>query len=211
MKPAPAAINAWAASRMAAEASRAPSKSGAEADDLYRQAGEKYRHALKIKPDFYAALRNWARSLLMQSKLHEGKQARRFLAQAYAKLEKANRLQPDSESYNFACASALLGDVDQCRKWLKDCERCGRLPSAQHLLTDADLESVRNMNWFTELVERPKSASSAPSLLEVTWPARPRPAIQRRLSRWARFLIPRRRGPETSRPPARRSDRLRWP
>ena len=53
------AFNNWG-SGLAAWAQK---KEGAEADELFKQAGEKYAEALKIKPDMHEAFYNWGLAL----------------------------------------------------------------------------------------------------------------------------------------------------
>jgi hypothetical protein len=55
--------------------------------------------------------------------------------------------------YNLACAYALMGDEEECRKRLKEHEDFAHFDSNQ-LLEDPDMESVRETAWFQELVER---------------------------------------------------------
>ena len=57
---------------------QARQKSGAEADALFSQAGEKYEAALKIKPDLHDALNNWGTALMQQGKTKSGRDAERL-------------------------------------------------------------------------------------------------------------------------------------
>ncbi len=59
---------------------------------------------------------------------------------------------PGSGSYNLACVSALLGDDPECRKWLKQSQKSGNLPSIEHLQEDPDLDSVRKKDWFKKII-----------------------------------------------------------
>ncbi|HEX7154412.1 MAG TPA: hypothetical protein VF618_23200 [Thermoanaerobaculia bacterium] len=68
-----------------------------------------------------------------------------------------NELAPGKASYNLACIQALRGDADGCRKWLLDSEERGFLPSRDHLLNDSDLNGVRQLPWFAEIVARAKA------------------------------------------------------
>ena len=59
---------------------QAKTKSGAEADRLFAQAGEKYAEVLRIKPDKHEALYNWGNALAAQAKTKSGAEADRLFA-----------------------------------------------------------------------------------------------------------------------------------
>ena len=74
---------------------QAKTKSGAEADALFDQAGQKYDAALKIKPDFHDALYNWGIALSDQAKTKSGAEADALFDQARQKYEAALKIKPD--------------------------------------------------------------------------------------------------------------------
>ena len=131
---------------------QARTKSDAEADELFAQAGEKYAEAVRIKPDDHDAWNNWGNALLAQAKTKTGAEADALFAQAGEKLKAAEQIHEGAGAYNLACVAALRGDIDQCRSWLEKSRAAGRLPSRQHLLDDDDLDSVRQEDWFAELL-----------------------------------------------------------
>jgi hypothetical protein len=141
---------------LAAQAERA---SGEEQARLYAQAGEKYRAALAIRPDDYEALAHWALVLMAQARNTSGKERGRLLDEVEAKLLYARKLGAP-QSYNLACVLALRGKSNQCRDALRVAEDEGDLPSVDHLLSDADLESVRDKPWFRRLVARLSSKAA---------------------------------------------------
>lgn len=54
----------------------------------------------------------------------------------------------------LACLRALQGHTDECKKWILKSFALGSLPSKQHLLEDLDLERVRRLDWFQELLAK---------------------------------------------------------
>jgi tetratricopeptide (TPR) repeat protein len=85
---------------------QAKTKSGAEAEALYAQAGEKYAAALAIKPDHHEALNNWGAALYEQAKRKSGAEADDLLAQADEKVQAALGIKPDDHEalYNWGTA-----------------------------------------------------------------------------------------------------------
>jgi cytochrome c-type biogenesis protein CcmH/NrfG len=73
---------------------QAKTKRGGKADALFRQAGEKYQQALKIKPDMHEALYNWGNALWMQAKTKSGSEADALFRQAGEKFEQALKIKP---------------------------------------------------------------------------------------------------------------------
>ncbi|HYO59854.1 TPR end-of-group domain-containing protein [Archangium sp.] len=74
---------------------QAKAKTGAEADRLFTQAGEKYVEALRIKQDKHEALINWGNALAEQAKTKTGVEADRLFTQAGEKYAEALRIKPD--------------------------------------------------------------------------------------------------------------------
>jgi tetratricopeptide (TPR) repeat protein len=85
---------------------QARQKSGAEADRLLAQAGDKYSAALRIKPDMHEALNNWGTALAEQAEQMFGAEADRLFAQAGEKFDAALRFKPDKHEalYNWGLA-----------------------------------------------------------------------------------------------------------
>jgi hypothetical protein len=74
-----------------------------------------------------------------------------LLAQARRMLIAAEAQGALSAAYNLACLCALDADPDGCRQWLERCRSTLRLPPEEQLLSDPDLASVRDEDWFAEL------------------------------------------------------------
>jgi Tfp pilus assembly protein PilF len=76
-------------------ADQAKTKSSAEADTLFAEAGKKYEAALKIKPDKHEALNNWGVALADQANAKSGVDADALFAEAGKKYEAALKIKPD--------------------------------------------------------------------------------------------------------------------
>lgn len=61
-------------------------------------------------------------------------------------------MDPGSESYNVACLEALTGNPDAARHWLERARDFKTLPSRQHMLTDPDMNPIRNQPWFNSIL-----------------------------------------------------------
>jgi len=119
-------------------------------ESLFREGFAKYEGALAIKPDKHGALNNWGNALMALWRLN-GDPA--LLDEAKAVLDRAERLKPE-KAYDGACLASLRGDLVGCRERLERCLAAGTLPNAAHLMADKDLEPVRGMDWFRDIVSR---------------------------------------------------------
>jgi tetratricopeptide (TPR) repeat protein len=128
----------------------------AESEKLFDQTEEKYDLAVRQNPGFYRALDNWGIALIRRGRQATNPARKKELFEkAEATFSRALRVAPDDESvqYNLACAYALLGRTQDCRKTLLEIEKSGRLSPAR-LRDDEDFESIRGQKWFKELISR---------------------------------------------------------
>ncbi|MHB0998128.1 MAG: hypothetical protein ACYC27_02695 [Armatimonadota bacterium] len=77
---------------------QAEKKTGAEADELYRQAYEKYEFALKIKPDMHEALNNWGLVLSKQADNKTSFEADELYMQACEKYKSSIMIEPNNHN-----------------------------------------------------------------------------------------------------------------
>jgi len=138
------AYNNWGA----ALAELARRKEGDEAERLFTKAFGKFEKTVAIKPDHHEAYDGWGGALVYSARLKEYKERRTLLEKAKEKCLKAESIKRGTGSYNLACANYLLGDEEECKKWLKVGEEERTLPTHEHAMKDEDLESVHNKEWF---------------------------------------------------------------
>jgi hypothetical protein len=133
---------------------RAARKPVEKADKLFEKAGQTYLQALKEDPEYYPALNAWAVALISQAQMKCAGEAGECYEQAADKLHQVEVISPGSGSYNLACIAALRGLADDCRKWLENGPRHGKIPSRAQIEKDPDLASVRGETWFQGFLEK---------------------------------------------------------
>jgi len=131
---------------------QAQKKNAAEAQKLYQAASDQFSLDHQLCADRPHTLNDWGASLMALAKLCESQEVRNHLADAREKFLAAETLKPGFASYNLACISSLLGDVDASRKHLESARDNGKLPDANHLQRDPDLYNARKSNWFKALI-----------------------------------------------------------
>ena len=132
---------------------QARTEKGGPTDDLIKAACEKYEQALEIKPDMSEALVGLGCArLALAGRTVEADSRQNLLGLARESLLAAQELSAKAAAYNLGCERALAGDLDECRGWLQISRDAGHLPPRKQLLEDADLASVRQEEWFDELL-----------------------------------------------------------
>ncbi len=86
---------------------QAETKTGEEADNLFALAGEKYRQAIKIKPDNHEALNNWGAAFSEQAKTKTGDEADSLFALAGEKYRQVLEIKPDKPEALYNWGNAL--------------------------------------------------------------------------------------------------------
>lgn len=130
---------------------QAKTKRGEEADKLFNESYEKYEQSLRINPEDFSIWYNMGGALLYQAQKKGGKEKQRLLDEAKEKLQKAESFRPGSSAYNLACLYAVLGDENECERWLKTGELARTLVTREHAMSDLDLQSVRDKEWFKRI------------------------------------------------------------
>lgn len=137
-------------------ADHARTKEGDEAEQLFNRAYEKWKATVDIEPSDYEVWHNWGVALLDHSETRSGAEAGRLLAEAEKKLAEAYALGSDFSAYVLASVCALQGREEECREWLTKAYETGELEDVVDRETmegDADFESVRDRDWFREIVK----------------------------------------------------------
>lgn len=118
-----------------------------EARNLWHEAGEKYEQVLSMNPDYHKAADDWGFVLLEEARAiaaTDSDQANELRSRAEHILLHHAKAAPELVAYNLACVYGQRGDVSNCLRWLKTAQTHNKLVSYEHLLTDADLDAVRN-------------------------------------------------------------------
>ena len=119
-------------------------------EKLFAESFEKYQKAIEIKGDYHGAYDNWTSSLIHTFHLTQNP---KFLEDAEKTAIKAKNLNSDA-LYNLACVKALQGETNAAKDTLLHCEEKSTLPARDHLESDTDLDPLRGLNWFKELLTR---------------------------------------------------------
>ncbi len=96
------------------------------AEEVYREAFEKYERAVDIKPDMYEAWHNWGNALVKYYFLleTEQKESSRFISEALSKLYRSIEIQDENPDTHFSIVVALAergedGDIDAAANHLR--------------------------------------------------------------------------------------------
>ena len=93
----PEAYNNWGL----ALSNFAQTKSGVEAEALYKDSFEKYDYATQLKPDYYEAYNNWGNALSDLAQTKSGVEAEALYKDSFEKYHHATQLKPDDhKAYN---------------------------------------------------------------------------------------------------------------
>lgn len=117
-------------------------------EKLFKESFEKYEKAIAIKPNLHLAWNNWGSALLELAELTKDKD---IYEEAMEKSRKAEEINPN-DVYNLACVLSRKNDTEGCRYKLFHAKTVGTLPDIEHLKLDKDLDNVRHLPWFQELV-----------------------------------------------------------
>lgn len=121
----------------------------------FAEADQRHAEAAKLQPDDAGTYYSWGNALLAWARTLTGEAQQQRFAKAEAVLLKAKQL-GYKNSYNLACLRALQGRPDEARALLQETRDNGCLPDADHLNTDADLDSLRDLDWFKALLVEPR-------------------------------------------------------
>ena len=133
---------------------QARTKRGNEADVLFEEAYAKFEESLRIKPDKHEALHSWGDAVADQAKTKSEEQANALLQRAHDLLVRAEPFASGTAACSLARVSALQGRPDECKMWLTKAADQGKLLSRAKLEQDSDFDSVRDTDWFKEILER---------------------------------------------------------
>ena len=129
----------------------AQTKSGEDAEGLFRESFEKYAKAVEIKPDKHEAFYNWGNYLGALAQTKSGEEADALFRQAFEKYEKAVDL--GGRCYNLACGYALKGMKKEALLYLeRSLERKEITPS--FVLKDEDWKQYLQDKDFMDIINK---------------------------------------------------------
>lgn len=132
-------------------------KEGSEAKSLYEEAGKKFSFCLVAKSDYLAAALDWGVALMEVAPLQAESERKATYALAKDKFSIADNIQQGVASYNFACLHALNKNFDACKESLELACDYRNLPDEAEILSDADMQDVIKLPWFSEFIESAKA------------------------------------------------------
>ena len=91
----------------------AQTKSGVEAEALYKDSFEKYDYATQLKPDGHEAYYNWGNALVNLAQIKSGVEAEALYKDSFEKYHHVTQLKPDNHEayYNWGVALSNLAQI----------------------------------------------------------------------------------------------------
>ena len=146
----------------------AQTKVGDEAENLYQDAIEKFAFCMLINPSYLGAAINSGVAYMDYARLKQVEPNDELYEKAKKQFEKANAIQAGTASYNLACIYGLRGDKDACLKALELSRDKVTLPDQAEILTDPDMATVVDQEWFKAFLEElNKKVVEEPEVKEV--------------------------------------------
>ena len=96
----------------------AKTKSGIEAEKVYKESFKKYQKAIECKPDYHEAYNNWGNALMKLAETKSGIEAEKLYDEAIEKYQKAIEYKPDyyEAYYNWG---ATLSDLAETKSGIE--------------------------------------------------------------------------------------------
>ncbi len=124
---------------------------GDQAEAVINQAIDHVQKVMDEDEESAPALNAMAALLMEQARNKRGINAHPLLAEAKGYLQQAEDKAAGVATYNMARLMAQLANETACKEWLEKCKTNGVLPSAETLMKDTLLASVRESKWFKTL------------------------------------------------------------
>lgn len=119
---------------------------------------EYYRRSHLLEADA-VTLNNWGIALLEWARTLSGSECEAKIQEAEYVLLQAQALD-NQDCYNLACLRAMQNRPDEARDLLQYTRDAGHLPDYAHLVVDEDLDSLRELEWFKQLLEEVRQQES---------------------------------------------------
>ena len=140
-------------------------KQGAEAKELYQEAGKKFSYCLVAKADYLGAALDWGVALMELAPLQNAADKEETYTLAKEKFSIADGIQEGVASYNFACLYAVHSDFNACKEALQLALEYKNLPDEEDILNDADMK-IAKTKPFLQLPMQSVHIINAPEVEE---------------------------------------------
>lgn len=127
---------------------------GEEKAKFLQDAASSAEQETVLYPESFTGWYYWAMVLLEYAVHSSGDQRTEYLASASEKIDRAEAAKEHSSTYVQAALAALQGDSAQCHAWLILSEENDNLNSKRYLRRDEAFASVRDEEWFCQILER---------------------------------------------------------
>ncbi|MCX7089806.1 MAG: hypothetical protein NTV00_17350 [Methylococcales bacterium] len=128
-------------------------KSGETAIALYKEAVDKFSFCAVVDPNFLGAAIDGGVALMELARIKAVNMDDGLYLSAKEHFERAEKIHKGTAVYNLACIYALMENDDACLAALLDAVKYGCLPSQQEVLSDPDLEKIKEKGWFLDFIE----------------------------------------------------------
>ena len=128
-------------------------KSGNEAEELYKEACKKYDKAITYKQDYHKAYFNWGVVLMELAEIKSGNEAEELHKEAFEKFKEA--IKHGGDAYNLACLFAIRNQKEEALKYLEQTLARNEI-TIEFVKEDEYWEELRNDPDFQDLLSRYK-------------------------------------------------------
>ncbi len=124
-----------------------------EAIEIYEDAISKFSFCLLTSSNYLGAAIDGGVAFMELARISPEVNRMELYKLAEDFFEKANKIQKGSAAYNVACIQALRGNAEACHQALEQAKQFGSLPDETNILSDVDLDNVKQAEWFKEFIE----------------------------------------------------------
>ena len=123
-------------------------------DFLFQRAEILLSALEKTAPFDSTMLKSFAALRIEQAREVEAQRREVLLQQAEGYLDRILPSEQKITLFNRACIAALRGQHEKVLELLEECRQAGTLPSREHIESDKDMDSLRDLEAFKEFVKR---------------------------------------------------------
>ena len=131
----------------------AQTKSGVEAEALYKDSFEKYHYATQLKPDKHEAYYNWGFALTLLAQTRSGVEAEKLYNKAFEKFQQA--VKNGGSSYYLACLYAVRNKKEEALEYLERSLSRNEV-SVKFVEKDKDWDGLRGDSDFKRILSNTK-------------------------------------------------------